>query len=106
MPKTAKTRPNIPMPANVQEDDEFRPIAVSLGGDVLEVVSIDDRVEDEAEWWEPKPVYTMLSGTPPVPRLSSPALALSAFIPDHTSRICHPLGSALSVTVTGFCYFL
>ena len=59
MPKKAKTRPNIPMPANVQEDDEFRPIAVSLGGEVLEVVSIDDRVEDEAEWWEPEPVFTM-----------------------------------------------
>lgn len=61
MPKKAKkeARPNIPMPANVQEDDEFRPIAVSLEGEVLEVVSIDDRVEDEAEWWEPEPVFTM-----------------------------------------------
>ena len=57
MPK--KARPSIPMPANIQEDDEFRPIAVSLGGEVLEVVSIDDRVEDEAEWWEPEPVFTM-----------------------------------------------
>jgi len=55
MPK--KAQPNIPMPADVQEDDEFRPIAVSLGGEVLEVVSIDDR--DEAEWWEPEPVFTM-----------------------------------------------
>ena len=23
------------------------------------MVSIDDRVEDEAEWWEPEPVFTM-----------------------------------------------
>ncbi len=55
MPK--KARPNIPMPANVKEDDEL--IALPLGGEVLEVVSIDDRVEDEAEWWEPEPVFTM-----------------------------------------------
>ena len=48
MPKKAKAKsqPNIPMRANVREDDEFRPIAVSLGGVVLEVVSIDDRVKD------------------------------------------------------------
>ncbi len=41
------------MPARVQEDDDLRPIAVSLEGKRLAVESIDERVEEEAEWWEP-----------------------------------------------------
>ena len=63
MPKNTKTstetHPSIPMPARVQEDEEFRPIAVSLEGKTLGVASIDDRVEDEGEWWEPEPVFKM-----------------------------------------------
>ena len=61
MPKKAKTQARlaIPMPVQVQENGDFRPLAVSLDGKVLEVVSVDDRVEDEAEWWEPEPVFTM-----------------------------------------------
>ena len=43
------------MPARVQEDEEFRPVAVGQ----IAVVSIDDRVEEEAEWWEPEPVFKM-----------------------------------------------
>ncbi len=52
-------RPSTPMAARVQEDGEFRPLAVSLEGKVLEVVSIDERVEEEAEWWEPEPLFRM-----------------------------------------------
>ena len=62
MPKranTAQIRPSMSMAARVQEDEDFRPLAVSLGGKVLEVVSIDEWVEEEAEWWEPEPVFKM-----------------------------------------------
>ena len=33
--------------------------AMSLEGKVLSVVSIDERVEEEAEWWEPEPLFKM-----------------------------------------------
>ena len=64
MPKRVKVRstqrrPSTPMSARVQEDDDLRPLAVSLQGKVLEVVSIDERVEEEAEWWEPEPLFKM-----------------------------------------------
>ena len=63
MPKKTKTatetRPSIPMPARVQEDADFRPVAVSLEGKYIRVVSIDGRVEEEGEWWEPEPVFKM-----------------------------------------------
>ena len=51
--------PGIPMPVRVQEDEDFRPLAVSLEGGTLEVVSIDERWEDDAEWWELEPVFKM-----------------------------------------------
>ena len=47
------------MGAMVQEDGDFRPLAVSLQGKVLAVVSIDERVEEEAQWWEPEPLFRM-----------------------------------------------
>jgi hypothetical protein len=47
------------MAARVEEDEDFRPLAVSLEGTLLAVVSIDERVEEEAEWWEPEPLFTM-----------------------------------------------
>lgn len=63
MPKkpkaTAAPRSSIPMPARVQEDEDFQPVAVSLEGKTLAVESIDERVEEEAEWWEPEPVFKM-----------------------------------------------
>ena len=64
MPKKAKVqatepRPGTPMAARVQEDEDFRPMTVSLEGKLLEVVSVDERVEDEAEWWEPEPIFKM-----------------------------------------------
>ena len=63
MPKKTKTptetRPSTPMPVRVQEDQEFRPVAVSLEGKTLTVVSIDERVEEEGAFWEPEPVWKM-----------------------------------------------
>ena len=47
------------MPASVQEDEEFRPVAVSLEGKFLQVESVDERVDLEAESWEPDPVWKM-----------------------------------------------
>ena len=53
MPKKPKattvTRASIPMPARVQENEEFRPLAVSQEGRTLAAESIDDRVEEEGE---------------------------------------------------------
>ena len=61
MPKKTKAptaaRPSTPMPARVQEDDEFRPVAVGQ----IAVVSIDERVEEEGAFWEPEPVWKMHS---------------------------------------------
>jgi len=54
-----QARPSIPMPAKVQENEEFRPLPVDLKGNTLEVVSIDERWEDEAEWWELESVSKM-----------------------------------------------
>ncbi len=64
MPKKSKVqatepRPGTPIAARVQEDEDFLPLTVSLEGKVLEVVSIDERVEEEAEWWEPEPLFKM-----------------------------------------------
>ena len=56
---TAQIRLSIPMGARVQEDEDFRPLAVSVEGKVLDVVSIEERVEEEAEWWEPEPLFKM-----------------------------------------------
>ena len=47
------------MAVAVQENDDLRPVAVSLEGKALKVASIDERVEEEAEWWELEPVYRM-----------------------------------------------
>ena len=48
------------MPVKVQEDDSYyRPLVISLGGNTPEVASIDERWEEEAEWWEPEPVFKM-----------------------------------------------
>ena len=54
----AQLRPSTPMSARVQEDEDFRPLAVSLEGKVLKVVSIDERVEEE-EWWDEHPLTRM-----------------------------------------------
>ena len=56
-PKATAPRPSIPMRARVQESEELGPLAVSLEGKTLAVVSIDHWEEEEAEWWEPEPVF-------------------------------------------------
>ena len=63
MPKRTKVqatqpRPSAPIAARVQEDQDFRPLAVSLEGKILEVVSIDERVEEE-EWLDEQPLTKM-----------------------------------------------
>ena len=47
------------MPVRVQEDEDFRPIVVTFEGQTLAVESIDERVEEDSEWWENEPVYKM-----------------------------------------------
>ena len=63
MPKktksTTETRPGIPVPARVREDEELRPVAVSLEGKYLQVEFIDDRVKEEGAFWKPEPVFKM-----------------------------------------------
>ena len=51
-------RPSTPMAARVQEDEDFRPLAISLEGKLLEVASIDERVEEE-EWLDEQPLTRM-----------------------------------------------
>ena len=58
-PQATQPRPSTPMAARVQDDEDLRPLAVSVAGQFLEVVSIDERVEEEAEWWEPEPRFRM-----------------------------------------------
>jgi hypothetical protein len=62
MPKNPKAnvpRTSTPMRARVQESAELGPLTVSLDGKTLAVVAIDERVEEEVEWWEPEPVFKM-----------------------------------------------
>ncbi len=41
------------------EEEEFRPLVVTFEGQTLAVESIDERVEEDSEWWENEPVYKM-----------------------------------------------
>ncbi len=59
MPKKTEPRPRIPMPVRVQEDEEFRPLVVTFERQRLAVELIDERVEEDSEWWENEPVYKM-----------------------------------------------
>ena len=47
------TLPGAPMPIQVQEDADMRPVAVVVDGKSLGVESIDDRSEDEEAWLDP-----------------------------------------------------
>ena len=51
--------PTAPMPIQVQEDEDMRPVAVMVDGKSLAVVSIDDRSEAEEAWWWDDPVVKM-----------------------------------------------
>ena len=60
MPKKIELRPSIPMPIRVQEsDDDSRPEVVTFEGQAVAVESIDERVEEDSEWWENEPVFKM-----------------------------------------------
>ena len=52
-------KPGAPMPLQVQEDEDMRPVAVVLDGKSLAVESIDDRSEAEEAWWQDDPVVRM-----------------------------------------------
>ena len=58
-PSPITTGPAIPILVKVQEDDGYRPLPVTFEGDTLDVVFIDERWEEEAEWWKPEPVVEM-----------------------------------------------
>lgn len=47
------------VPARVPEDEVFRPIVMLVGGEILTVESIDERVEEEDDWWEPNSAFKM-----------------------------------------------
>ena len=53
------TLPRAPMPIQVQEDEDMRPMAVVVDGKSLAVESIDDRSEDEEACWADNPVVKM-----------------------------------------------
>ena len=53
---TATPSPSTPMPTKVQEDEEQRPVAVSLFGVEVGVAAIDEWWEDEEFWWRHDPV--------------------------------------------------
>ena len=58
-PQNATTLPGAPMPIQVQEDEDMRPLAVVVDGKSLDVESIDDRSEDEEAWWHDDLVVRM-----------------------------------------------
>ena len=59
IPSPTAPRTSTPMRAKAQESEELGPLAMSLEGKTLAVVSIDEWVEEEAEWCEPEPVFKM-----------------------------------------------
>ena len=46
----------IPMPVNVQQDPDYRPVAVKVLGKSVAVESIDEWWEDEEDWWKDNPL--------------------------------------------------
>ena len=56
---TDSLRPGTPMPVNVQEDEEQRPLAMTLEGTLLEIVSVDERWEDVEDWRKDNPAVKM-----------------------------------------------
>ena len=49
------------MPCKVQEDAEQRPVSVTLYGATVAVESIEERWEDEEDWWRDDPVVRVTS---------------------------------------------
>ena len=58
MAKKKSPRVLSPMPIHVEEDEDMRPIAVTVEGKTLAVDTINER-EDEEVWWETPPVAKM-----------------------------------------------
>ena len=55
-PKSTTATSPIPMPCKVQEDNEQRPMVVTLYGATVDVETIEERWEDEDFWWRGDPV--------------------------------------------------
>jgi hypothetical protein len=47
---------NLPVPLEVEEDQQQRPAALILRGRRVGVASIDDQWEVTEEWWREKPI--------------------------------------------------
>ena len=61
MPKQTRSsavtpRPQGPMPTKVQEDDDQRPVTVTIYGEPVAVELIVEQWEDEEFWWRDNPV--------------------------------------------------
>ena len=56
-PDASPIRPlNLPAPADVEEDEHHRPLAVTLRGRRRVVTAIEDVWEIADEWWRPAPI--------------------------------------------------
>ena len=47
---------NLPVPLEVQEDEDGLPFALTLNGKKLDITSVDDRWEIADEWWRAVPI--------------------------------------------------
>ena len=50
---------NLPVPVSVEEDEEGRPLALTLRRRRVGVASIEDMWEVDEEWWRERPVSRM-----------------------------------------------
>jgi hypothetical protein len=50
---------NPPIPVEVRENDQERPISIKIKRRWLKVVSIDDLCNVDEEWWRERPVVRM-----------------------------------------------
>ena len=57
--RTTSQTTAVPMPIQVQEDVDLRPLALVLDGQTIRIESIDDRCEVEEDWWKDNPVVRM-----------------------------------------------
>jgi len=50
---------NLPVPVSVEEDEDRRPLALTLRRRKIRVASIEDMWEVDEEWWRERPVSRM-----------------------------------------------
>jgi hypothetical protein len=50
---------NPPIPVDVRENAQQRPLAIRIKGRWLKVVSIDDLCNLDEEWWQERPIVRM-----------------------------------------------